>query len=91
MKCVFIIIPSKSLQIFISVKLHFKNTCDKPHWRLCIFWQNALHLYHLFVNELDSKILDGYLNIGSFHLRIRDIDNDNRGDYDYQILDKFVT
>jgi hypothetical protein len=28
--------------------------------------ENALLLYHLFVNELDSKIVDGYLNIGSF-------------------------
>jgi hypothetical protein len=34
--------------------------------------ENALDLYHLFVNELDSKIVDGYLNIGSFLLRIRD-------------------
>ena len=53
--------------------------------------ENALHFYHLFVNELDPKIVDGYLNIGSFHLRIRDHDNDNRGDYDYQILDIFVS
>ena len=40
------------------------------------FGENALDLYHLFVNELDSKIVDGYLNIGSFHLRI--LENDNK-------------
>ena len=53
--------------------------------------ENALDLYHLFVNELDSKIVDGYLNIGSFHLRIRDHDNEKRRDYDYQMLGKFVS
>ncbi len=48
--------------------------------------ENALHLYHLFVNELESKIVDGYLNIGRFRLRIRENDDNNRGDSDYQIL-----
>ena len=52
--------------------------------------ENALDLYHLFVNELDSKIVDGYLNIGSFHLRILENDNKNTVNSDFQILKKTV-
>ena len=52
--------------------------------------ENALDLYHLFVNELDSKIVDGYLNIGSFHLRILENDNKNTVNCDFQILKKTV-
>ncbi len=28
--------------------------------------ENALNLYHLFVNELESKIIDGHLKVGNF-------------------------
>jgi len=27
--------------------------------------ENAIHLFHLFVNELESKIIDGNLNVGN--------------------------
>ena len=40
--------------------------------------ENALLLYNLFVNELDSKIVNGSLNIGSFVLRIRDNEKNAR-------------
>ena len=52
--------------------------------------ENALLLYHLFVNELDSKIVDGYLNIGSFHLRIKNNENIEKGDDEYRELERFV-
>jgi hypothetical protein len=32
--------------------------------------ENAIHLFHLFVNELESKIIDGYLNVGSVRFPI---------------------
>ena len=53
--------------------------------------QNALDLYHLFVNELDSKIVDGYLNLGSFRLRIRENEKNKFGDDVYKILEKNVS
>ena len=53
--------------------------------------ENALLLYHLFVNELDSKIVDGYLNIGSFHLRIRDNEKNEFGGYGDKILERIVS
>jgi len=53
--------------------------------------ENALHLYHLFVNELDSKIVDGYLNIGSFLLRIRDNEKNEFGGYGDKILERIVS
>ena len=52
--------------------------------------ENALHLYHLFVNELDSKIVNGFLNIGSFHLRIKNNENIEKGDDEYRELERFV-
>ena len=52
--------------------------------------ENALHLYHLFVNELDSKIVNGFLNIGSFHLRIKNNENIEKGDDEYRELGRFV-
>ena len=53
--------------------------------------KNALDLYHLFVNELDSKIVDGYLNIGSFHLQIRDNENNQFGDHRDKLLERIVS
>ena len=32
--------------------------------------ENAIHLFHLFVNELNSNIIDGYLNVGSVRFPI---------------------
>ena len=52
--------------------------------------ENALELFHLFVNELESKIIDGYLNVGSVRLRIEYNDYDETGNDEHKGFEKNV-
>jgi hypothetical protein len=54
------------------------------------FGENALNLFHLFVNELDSKIIDGYLNLGGLRLEITTNQYIDEGDDRYKVLEKRV-
>ena len=45
--------------------------------------ENALNLFHLFVNELNSKISDGFLKVGNIPLQI---ENSSRIKYKIEYL-----
>jgi hypothetical protein len=62
---------------------------DRPN---TYYGEDALNLYHFYVNELNSKIIDDeYLKVGKFTLLIEDSENENRGEHDWQILQTYVS
>jgi hypothetical protein len=52
--------------------------------------ENALDLFHLFVDELESKIIEGYLRVGSFRLWIRYNDYSEVGNDEHKSLEQNV-
>ncbi len=52
--------------------------------------ENDLDLYHLFVDEFESKIIDGHLNVGTFRLRIRYNNYHEIGDDKHKCIRKEV-
>jgi hypothetical protein len=53
--------------------------------------ENALDLYHLFVNELNSKISNSFLKVGNIKLNILNNKDVDHGDHDYQTLETCVS